>query len=202
MSRVIVALVVLAAAVSAGIPVRFGVSAGVSKSNIFQKSMTMIGFHDRISPQGGAFVELGDAILRAELLYSQRGVTEVTEIVNERGELIGTERYSGWADYVSLPILARANLNLPLGRLYLIAGPRADLFVGWTNETWLSLVLYDSQFARVGLGADIGVGVEFPIGRMAAMPELRYAAALTDAYRDGMIELYPHALQLSIGIRF
>ncbi len=83
-------------------------------------------------------------------------------------------------DYVAIPILLRARL-LPSSSdvsPYLSAGPRVDILIAKHPDPWFESI-YD-DFARVGLGADVSVGIEDGAGRL----EFRYSTSFTDSRPD------------------
>ena len=86
-------------------------------------------------------------------------------------------------NYLSVPAVLRVRLAPESvgSSLYLSAGPRVDFLVSTDAAPWFESI-YD-EFARFGLGVDLGAGLE--LGWLRA--EGRYSASFTDARPDESI---------------
>ena len=88
-------------------------------------------------------------------------------------------------NYLSMPAVLRARLAPPdevrSGKNispYVFAGPRIDVLLDMEIDPWFESIYED--FSRLGLGADIGVGMEI----LSARLEFRYGVTFTDSRPD------------------
>ena len=127
----------------------------------------------RVGPRLGLFAEFGVT----PRLSLQTGIHFVAMGMNYEWEIYTVENK---IDYVAIPILLRARLESSPSEpsLCFSAGLRVDILIAKDPDPWFESI-YD-DFAKAGLGADVGVGIESGPARL----EFRYSAAFTDSRPD------------------
>jgi len=104
--------------------------------------------------------------------------------------------------YLSIPVALRARM-VPRGEVeegdvtspYVFAGPRVDFLLDKNVDPWFEAIYED--FATVGFGADVGVGLEVVSARL----EYRYSLDFTDACPDDPVYKITNRVQ-SVVLRF
>ncbi|HTW92205.1 MAG TPA: outer membrane beta-barrel protein [bacterium] len=160
-------------------------------------------YHRRLGPQAGVMVDLASSYLRVELHYLQRGQYVETDVVNENGDFLGRYRDDMWADYLTVPVMVRFIANLKLANLFITAGPRMDILLGYAQSSGVYTVLLDeSHFQPVNVGGNWGIGAIVHLHDVTVVPEVRMSYTFNDAYRSQAVSLYPSAIEAVLGIRF
>jgi hypothetical protein len=204
MSRSVVAVILSLVAVSApqaklyegaGIVIGAGFSA-------LDNQLGEGGYHRRLGPQAGVMVDLASSYLRAEVHYLQRGQYKETDVVNENGDFLGRYRDDMWADYLTVPVMARFIADLRPTALFVTAGPRMDILLGYTQSMGIYPLLQESHFQPLNIGANWGIGAIIHLREVTVVPEVRMAYTFNNAYRARTTVLYPSAIEALIGVRF
>ena len=136
-----------------------------------------------------------------EVQYTQKGMSESLPITTESqpegtGEFI-TKRPR--VDYLSIPVLAKVRLSMPVVVPYLVAGPRLDFLLSKKGEGYDAVI---NKFKTTGFGATLGVGVEvtslLPISLLA---EFRYNPSFDDAFSNSFLTVKNRSLDFLLGVR-
>jgi len=127
--------------------------------------------------------------LTSEIHYIQKGMS-ISLTVTTPQSPDGTGEYFTSlprADYVSVPLLAKARFLDGQLLPYIVGGPRVDFLVGTKGEGFDLVV---DNFEEIDFGATIGVGVEvnsfdpFHLGM-----EIRFSPSFTDSYSSSFTEV-------------
>lgn len=120
--------------------------------------------------------------LVSEVHYIQKGMSFSLPFTTEQYP-DGTGYYvtkSPRADYVSIPLMAKARFLNGQPLPYIIGGPRVDFLVG-TKGDGFGLVV--DNFEKVDFGATIGVGIEInSVESLHLGMEIRFSPSFTDSF--------------------
>jgi opacity protein-like surface antigen len=145
----------------------YGIKGGLSLANQDWQYTDQASLFDQTKPrQGydlGFFIEWFDHPLitvLSEIHYVQKGMKWkiVIPVTNEyypdgTGEFISASGET-WADYLSIPLLAKIRYSYSLVSIYIFAGPRFEYFLN--NHTGTVL----NNFNKWDFGGTIGIGFE------------------------------------------
>jgi hypothetical protein len=152
---------------------------------------------DRSGMDIGIFVEwLNMPILSilTEAHYIQKGNREGS------GTWLGPQQC---ADYLSVPILAKARLSSPpFNEMacipYVIAGPRIEFLLSTKAEGFERI--YDN-LRKIDYGATLGAGIEFSsIGPFRIDLEFQYSPNFRDAYSDPYTKVRNNSWEVLLGV--
>ena len=156
----------------------------------------------RTAVQGGVMADFFSSYLRVELHYLERGQYYLTDVLDEHGDFILQTRDDMWADYLTLPVMGRFIADTRPLKLFLTAGPRFDVLLGYWQSTYIQTWLRQSNFSPVNVGMNWGGGVMIPLHSGTIVPEIRVAHTFNDAYRSRTTSLYPTAYEFLVAYRF
>lgn len=195
-------------------PLRYGLKAGPSLTNIAssfpQENLDpSYGWRKGFSVLGiGEWGATSHLSLVTEMGYVQRGYENTIEARNEVGESLGTITETTSFGYASGAVLGKGRRPGSVTP-YAVLGPRIDVLLhssfhtprkisGGTSEN-----IVTRNYDTVTVGGTIGVGVEtrrlFP-GR--AFVEMRYGTDVTDSLSSAPREIRNRTIDLLIGITF
>ena len=160
----------------------------------------------RFGVGAGAFIEWFDLpvfSLITQVEYLPRGMKQEFNVTGPDGpEILGTSTIENRLDYISIPVLAKARLDLGSFSPYVLSGFRFDYLLGFESEDGVYDPLY-SRFDRSILGCSVAAGVEtgalLPVGLLA---EIRYNFDLNDSYATDVLTVSNNAIDLWLGVTF
>lgn len=160
----------------------------------------------RVGFNVGAFAEWLDApmfSILTQVEYAQRGIGQVFVVTGPNGpDPIGTKTLYSRLDYLSVPVLAKLTLHSGLFSPYIMAGPRADFFLGYTSDENASNSVYD-KFKKTSFGGSAGVGVQITsILPVTLLAEGRYNFDFADSYQTDLLKIRNNAFDFWLGIAF
>ena len=199
----ILAIALLAPGANTQIVKGYGLTFGTSLASqdwVWSRPSVYMNDKARWGVDVGAFAELlsGDVFsVLVEVHYVQKGYRDYTVFRSDReGTTTGTPR----VDYLSVPFLAKARVDIGTVSPFLLVGPRLDIMLGvppaYDEEVFAHLKSND-------FGVTIGGGVEYlivPSIRIGV--EGRYSPGFHDVYRDRYLTIsnrsFETLLRLSI----
>lgn len=186
---VLVLSVLVAVPASAATPIKFGLKAGLSVSNVrwtdddgAEKSL--------LQPTFGGFilVPLGSTLaLQPEVNYLVHGESWGS----------GADKVVEKFTYLQIPILIRARL-MKEGKFVpvVLAGPAVSFLMS-ASETGADIDI-KPFFKSVDIGAVLGVGGELAAGKMKLLLDLRYLMGLTNDYKEPPLMLMASPIDWSM----
>lgn len=206
----LISLLCAGSALSAGTSWAAAVGAlvGLNRGGISGDAPPNTQYADNTGLLGGVQGEIGlggDVSLSVQPMYVRRS-TALTAV--DSTETSGETSLDLALDYFAVPVLVK--FNAAGGRTYVAGG----LDIGFLTSARLSGGGLDEDvkgsFHNVDVGALLGFGVVFPIGRPLLTTELRYVQGLVnlaggdagDAIRDLPDRFHSGGLQLTAGILF
>jgi hypothetical protein len=139
--------------------------------------------------------------LIAQVEYAQRGMGQDFVVTGPSGpDPLGVKTLYSRLDYVSIPVLAKLRFQGALISPYLMAGPRADFFIGYKSDEDAFNLVYD-KFKKTSLGGSVGVGIQtgfiLPITILA---EARYNFDFADSYETDLLKVRNNAFDFWLGL--
>ncbi len=145
----------------------------------------------------GPFVEFLNIPVLSVLVeahYVQKGFSEELLVTTESSpEGIGTRTLSPRIDYLSVPLLAKARLDVGPVSPYVVAGPRFDILLS-TKPDGYDAILNHIKSSDFGLTA--GAGVEWavtPSIRIGA--EGRFSPGFQDVFNTPLLKVRNHSFE-------
>ncbi len=136
-----------------------------------------------------------------EALYVQKGMNTEVEGRDENNMPTGTVTLDQRVDYLSVTVALKLGLKSPVISPYILAGPRADILLGYDVGEGYD-ALYD-EFKSVEFGADAGVGTELCLGHLPVfLVEFRYSPDFTSAYKTDLLEVSNGSIGILAGVKF
>jgi hypothetical protein len=138
-----------------------------------------------------------------EVHYIQKGMKwniniPITTVDHPNGTgLFMSASGENWADYLSIPLLAKVRYSFPIFSTYLFAGPRFDYFI--KNHSGIIL----SNFNKWDFGGTIGLGFEinsilpFNLGA-----EIRYSPNIQNSYSTQYLTVQNSSMEFLIVVGF
>lgn len=158
----------------------------------------------RIGVGAAVFLEWFDVpvlSLVTQLEYLPRGMKETFNVTSPDGpEVIGQVEIRNRLDYISLPVLAKARIDLGSIAPYALAGVRIDRLLGYDSDRGAFDPVY-ADFKKTTVGGSAGAGLE--IGSLlpvALLVEVRYNFDLTDSYKSDLLNVTNNSYDLWLGI--
>ncbi len=202
-------LVTCLASSSMGGTTRFGFKMGITSTNLVTVEYPVSIYlkdRDLAGTEFALFLEapiLSDVSLRWELAYVQKGWSvELASGHPRYGVEVGEIVYRSRVTYISVPLLVRATVPFVWEGMYLLAGPRVDIWIGHFSDKAAG---YPTAEYCVDIlhGATLGVGQEFPLGGLGTgLFELNYHHDFSVAYETRMLEAKNKAFALMLGFKF
>ncbi len=132
----------------------------------------------------------------SQIEYDQRGANLQYTI---NGEPASTR---GRLSYLSIPILAKFNIQTGSVSPYVIAGPRGDFLLSYRDfQIHPGMYPVYGKFKKTMLGWSMGAGLEtgslLPVNLLI---ELRYNLDFSDSYNDGLVKMRNNALDVWLGV--
>ncbi|MGD8781428.1 MAG: porin family protein [Ignavibacteria bacterium] len=160
-------------------------------------------FDNRTGFAIGAFAEIiriGAIGIQSELNYIQRGskMFDVTGV--DSPDLIGTIKNR--TDYLSLALLAKYNLKMPLISPYVLLGPRLDFYLDFDIDEIVHEVYAETfeNFKDQIYGGTIGVGAEVNVLPVDLFAEFRYDFDFNKAFEDDYIDISSKSFYFTVGL--
>jgi opacity protein-like surface antigen len=137
----------------------------------------------------------------AEIQYTQKGMKYSLPVTTASGP-DGSGQYYTFSpriDYISIPILAKLRLPLPMVTPYLVIGPRFDFLISKKADGFDATI---NNFDKMDYGLTVGAGVElnslFPFGLLA---EFRYNPNSYDSYNSQYLSVRNRSMDFFVGVR-
>lgn len=114
------------------------------------------GFH------AGLFTEWFDynnLSLTTGINYEQKGTSYTAISYDDFGRNLGEQTLSSRLDYLSIPILAKYTIQLGEKSVYILAGPRFDIFLGYAKDEGNLVWGNEDQYKDVVFGISVGFGL-------------------------------------------
>ncbi len=144
-----------------------------------------------------------------EVYYIRKGAADEMVYTDENGPTpLGTLRWEYRIDYISIPFMAKLNVEAGRSLLYGILGPRMDIRLGQNNK----LIGYDvsngqklaldQNYSKLDLGLELGIGIERPVSSIFDLIlEFRYSPSLTHVYDSELLSIRNQSYELLLGFR-
>lgn len=166
-----------------------------------------IAFNTKIHPglDVGIFLEWLDVpyiSVLTELHYIQKGAecrSNVMLTTPSRPDGIGYS-FTPRLDYLSIPLLMKFRFNLPILYVYLLAGPRIDIFLSKRGDEW---PLFNEVYQKENLSGTFGIG----FGSLSLKPftigiEFRYSPDFQKSYSTNDLKVYNQSLEFLLVISY
>lgn len=160
----------------------------------------------RVGFNVGAFAEWFDVplfSLLTQVEYAQRGMGQDFIVTGPSGpNPIGVKTLYSRLDYVSVPVLGK--LRFPSGPVspYIVAGPRADFFIGYKSDEGAFNSVYD-KFKKTSFGGSAGIGIQIEsMLQIAVLAEARYNFDFADSHETDLLKVRNSAFDFWLGIAF
>lgn len=158
----------------------------------------------RVGFNVGAFVEWFDVpffSLITQVEYAQRGMGQNVILTGPSGpDPVGVRSLYSRLDYLSVPVLAKLRLQTGPIVPYFVAGPRADIFLGYRSDENAFNAVYD-QFKKTSLGGSAGVGIQIEsLLPFTVFAEARYNFDFADSYDTDLLKVRNNAFDFWLGV--
>ena len=206
-AAIFVLLTLLPSSAGAGLIKSGGVKIALSTAGQSYELFAVPGIESdrRFGLAAGVFLEWFDLPLLSvitQVEYAQRGMSQDFNVTDTSGATIGTLKIGNRLDYISIPIMAKARIDLGGVTPYALAGIRFDYLLGYSSDRGAFNELYDA-FDKSIMGGTAGAGIELkellPVGVLA---EVRYNFDLTDSYKTDLARVSNNSLDFWVGITF
>ncbi len=184
----------------------FGIKAGTAAASENWQYSQNPGLIDPLTRWGldvGGFVEwfnIPILSVSSEVHYVQKGFrlqlpVTTAESPDGNGSFL---TLSPRVDYLSMPLLAKCRLDLESSSIYVLAGPRLDIFLS-TKDVGFGDVL--KKFRSNEFGFTMGVGCEAAkIGPLTLGLEARYSPTLQDSYSTNLLAVRNQSFEMLLVI--
>jgi hypothetical protein len=170
---------------------------GISNSDIPWKRKTCI--------NAGLFIEwlnLPIVSVITQLDYRQVGVGAPVGFYDTVGNILSSSILYGKVNYISMPLLLKAELPTTIVCPYLLLGSRIDHLISYSSDRDFWSPVY-KQFEKTVYGGTFGIGLETKhILPVTAILEFRYNMDFTDSYSDEYLKIKNNSYDFCLGIGF
>lgn len=154
----------------------------------------------------GAFAEwfeTGWFTLLTQAEYAQKGLGMTFLIAGPTGpEVLERKTVYSRLDYLSVPILGKATLQLGSLSPYVLAGPRVDFLLGYESDLNSYNTLFE-KYDNTAFGATVGAGIQFDsILPLPVVLEARYNLDITKSFENAVVKASNNSVDLWLGVAF
>jgi len=170
-------------------------------------TLTNLAIDTKIRPglDVGIFLEWLDVpyiSVLTELHYIQKGAECTSNVMlttPSRPDGIGYS-FTPRLDYLSIPLLMKLRYDLPILSLYLLAGPRIDIFLSKHGDEW---PLISEVYQKENLGGSFGIGFEtFSLVPFTIGIEFRYSPNFQNSYSANYLKVYNQSMEFLLVVGF
>ena len=184
----------------------YGARAGLSLTN-FRGDAAELLSEWRPGPAAGGFVEADATPSMSfvfEVDYVQKGATYSSEVRDNQGTFLGTQKNDLVLSYVQVPMLARVHfMNGGAIGPFVEAGPTLGFTLGGTQEmSDVPDIDIGDHLNALDVGIGGGVGVRFRTGAGRLDVETRYTTGLGDVWNDTVqkLETINHGFEFTLSL--
>ena len=204
----LLALLSLTCATNAQLVKSYGVKAAyTSASQKFDYSMTTgdLGWKRKAGVDAGVYIEwltvpVVSVVTQLELRQGGSGLR--LNATDANGNSLGATNYYGKVNYLSLPVLIKAEIPANVIAPYAVLGPRIDYLLSYSSDQDIYDPFY-GHFKKAICGGSFGIGLEIRrILPVIASLELRYNMDFADSYNTQYLMVRNSSYDVWLGVGF
>lgn len=184
----------------------WGVKVALTSADVNYQNKLAPGFETtrRMGFSIGAYVEwfeTGWFTLITQAEYAQKGLGTDFLITGPAGpEILERKTLYSRLDYLSVPILGKATLQLGSLSPYVLVGPRVDFFLGYESDLNSFSTLFE-KYGRTAFGATVGIGIQADsILPLPVVIEARYNLDIKKSFDNGVVKASNNSVDLWLGV--
>lgn len=142
-----------------------------------------------------------------EMYYICKGASDkVTITMEDSPQPRGTTYWDYEIYYLSIPLLARLNMEKGPSRFYGLLGPRMDIRLG-QNDLLIAYNVSSEQmqflykdYRDLDFGLEFGIGMERPVSSLFDLIlEIRYSPSFTHVYQSDLLDIRNQSFEFLVG---